>query len=385
MGLRAETCEETRKESTTKIYGQPTDQDLTLLEKELISIAANVPTALGGGNHGHAGIIVEPTKYLVMMGGTAFVNPVHPGIYPAGLAANSAAGTRAMAEAVHKEQIAQFKIFAGVEQALKDIILEAVDHDYLLEIEDDTLGFLNQTPRSIINHLRSQGGALDFFADTITLLAERDAEWDVSEFPQIYFNRVEKAIKGLTRAGIVSDLNKRRDMALYYLKASGEFDAAVRKWEQKPSESNTWTNIKSFIAMEYARENKQNKLTAKQYKANTMEEQAEATEELIANLTESHTRQMETLIKNTTEAIKEMMALVKSENKPSENKPPTNNNDMSEGQRKKRTKERRKMYNNTPICKNCNRKHPAKKEEECWELEANAASRPSYWKSPKST
>jgi hypothetical protein len=68
-----------------------------------------------------------------------------------------------------------------------------VDHYYLLEIKDDTLGFLNQMPRSIINHLRSQGGALDFFADTKTLLVERDAKWDVSEVSQIYFNRVEKA------------------------------------------------------------------------------------------------------------------------------------------------------------------------------------------------
>ena len=65
-----------------------------------------------------------------------------------------------------------------------------MEHDYLLEIEDDTLGFLNQTPRSIINHLRSQGGALDF-VDTKTLLAKRDAEWDVSEVPQININRVE--------------------------------------------------------------------------------------------------------------------------------------------------------------------------------------------------
>ncbi len=93
-----------------------------------ISIVANVPTALGEGNHGHAEIIVNPTKNLVMTGGTIFVNPVHPGIYPAGLAANAAAGTRAMEEAVHKEQIAQFKMFEGVEQALKDIILKAVDH-----------------------------------------------------------------------------------------------------------------------------------------------------------------------------------------------------------------------------------------------------------------
>jgi hypothetical protein len=41
-------------------------------------------------------------------------------------------------------------------------------------------------------------------------------------------------------------------------------------WEQIPAASKTWTNIKSFIAAEYARENKQNKLTAKQYKANAL-------------------------------------------------------------------------------------------------------------------
>jgi hypothetical protein len=111
-----------------------------------------------------------------------------------------------------------------------------------------------------------------------------------------------------------------------------------------------------------------------------MEEQTEAAEELIANLTESHTRQMETLIKSTTEAMKEMMVLVKSENKP-----PTNNNGMSKGERKKISDEKCKIYHNAPICKHCNKKHPAKKEEECWELDANAVSRPSNWKSSKST
>jgi hypothetical protein len=62
MGLRVETCEESRKELATKVHGQPTDQDLTLLEKQLISIAANIPTALGGGNHGHAGIVDDFAK-----------------------------------------------------------------------------------------------------------------------------------------------------------------------------------------------------------------------------------------------------------------------------------------------------------------------------------
>ncbi len=150
------------------------------------------------------------------------------------------------------------------------------------------------------------------FADTKTLLTERDTEWDLSKNPQVYFNRVEKAIKALTRAGITSDMNKRRDMALYYFKALGEFDAAVLEWENKVAADKTWVNIKTFIATEYTRENKQNKLTAKQFKANLIEEQAEATEELIATLTENHTCQMEALIKSTTNAMKEMMQLIKS-------------------------------------------------------------------------
>ena len=68
-----------------------------------------------------------------------------------------------------------------------------------------------------------------------------------------------------------------------------EFDLAIRKWEAKPAAQKTWANIKTFISAEYAKENKQNKLSAKHFKINVMQEQVEATEELIANLTEAHT------------------------------------------------------------------------------------------------
>ena len=379
MGLRADIRDEVRKETATKIHGQPTDHDVTLLEKELIAIAATIPSTLGGGNHGHAGLIVEPAKYLTMTGGTAFIQPGNPGIYPAGLAPNAAAGTRAREEAEHKELIAQYEIHKGVEQALKDIIIQAVDEDYLLEIEDETLGFLNETPRSMIIHLRNRGGALDF-ADTKTLLTERDQEWDASEIPTIYFNRVEKAMQQLTRAGITSDLKERTDMALYYLKSTGEYDAAVREWEAKPVASRTWANIKLFMSAEYAKENKQNKQTAKQMKANAIKEQAEATEELIANLTEAHTRQIEALIKANTEAMKEMMNLVKDKTIT-----PINPTNQTSEEKKKKREEKQKKFLNAPICKHCGKKHPSKKEDECWELDKNAASRPASWKPTKST
>ena len=376
MGIRTDIRDEIRKETVTKIHGQPTSHDLTNLEKEIISILANIPTTLGGGNHGHVGVIMDQVDYNTMTTGIDFVNPVNPGIYPAGLALNAAAGTRAREEAIHKELIAQFETFEGVKLGTKDLILEAVDNEYLSEIEHDTLGFLNQTPRQMIEHLLTRGGALDF-ADTKDLLSERDGEWNVTENPQIYFNRVEKAIKGLIRNGINSDLNERRDIALFQLKATGEFDPAVREWEAKPAADKTWANIKTFISAEYAKENKQNKLSAKHFKVNTMQEQAEATEELIAHLTEAHTRQMETLVQTTTATMKEMMLLSK------ENKTPMNKIPDEEKQRKR--DEKKKKYNDAPVCKNCGKKHPSKAENECWELEANKASRPANWKSMKST
>jgi hypothetical protein len=114
---------------------------VTLLEKELIAIAAMILTTLGGGGHGHAGIIIEPAQYFPMTGGTALIAPANPAKNPAGLAVNAAAGTQAREEAMHKELIEQFEILAGVEQALKDIIIEAVKSDYLLKIENETLGF----------------------------------------------------------------------------------------------------------------------------------------------------------------------------------------------------------------------------------------------------
>jgi hypothetical protein len=51
------------------------------------------------------------------------------------------AGIQAREEAIYKELVAQYEIFKGVEQGLKEIIQEAVEMDYLLEIKDKTLGF----------------------------------------------------------------------------------------------------------------------------------------------------------------------------------------------------------------------------------------------------
>jgi hypothetical protein len=63
-----------------------------------------------------------------------------------------------------------------------------------------------------------------------------------------------------------------------------------------------------------------------------IEEQAEASEELIAALTKNHTCQIETHINSTTEAIKEMISLIKNNQKAPNSKP---NNGKKKRQKRK--------------------------------------------------
>ena len=97
---------------------------------------------------------MDTARYLEIAG-VPFNNPANPGNYPANIAGNVAAGVQATAEAEHKEEVREYETFQGVIQATKDIILEAVDNEYLLEIEDEILGFLNQTPRQMLDHLQN--------------------------------------------------------------------------------------------------------------------------------------------------------------------------------------------------------------------------------------
>jgi hypothetical protein len=65
-------------------------------------------------------------------------------------------------KAEHKEQIKVFETFTGVRMGLKDLILKAIDEDYLLEIKHKHLGFLNVAATQMLTHLCNCWGVIDF-------------------------------------------------------------------------------------------------------------------------------------------------------------------------------------------------------------------------------
>ena len=101
MDLRAKTREKVKKETVTKIHGQPSHTDITKLEEELVQIAIVIPTLLGGGELGHAGLIIEPTEYEKHSNGVPFTRPSQPPTLPP----TTQADDKQNVERIHNEKI----------------------------------------------------------------------------------------------------------------------------------------------------------------------------------------------------------------------------------------------------------------------------------------
>ena len=98
-----------------------------------MEIASNVHSNLGGGLHGHAGLVKSAAKYeLIVVPGTPFLFPANPGFCPQG---NIPVAQHSQREGEHNGLIAQFQTCVGApNKGLKDLILKAVEEDFLLEL-----------------------------------------------------------------------------------------------------------------------------------------------------------------------------------------------------------------------------------------------------------
>jgi hypothetical protein len=61
----------------TKIHGQPAYASLQQTMTELKANSSSVPSTLGGGQHGHLGLLLSNARYTALAH-EAFVTPVNP-------------------------------------------------------------------------------------------------------------------------------------------------------------------------------------------------------------------------------------------------------------------------------------------------------------------
>ena len=105
----------------TKIHGKPTYPTLQVLHTELKANAGSVPTTLGGGLHGHLGLLLTATSYATLQPTIPWVTPPNPGPFvppPAGTTAQINAARTVWAE-LHQ----QFEVCQATEKAASSLFL----------------------------------------------------------------------------------------------------------------------------------------------------------------------------------------------------------------------------------------------------------------------
>ena len=101
----------------TKVHGELDFQKLKQIKNEVKANASLITSTLGGGAHGHLGLVLTPAEYA-LVSGTPYNRPVFPGqlIVPPGTTQHAANAMRDD----HKERIRQFRKVEDLEKAIQD-------------------------------------------------------------------------------------------------------------------------------------------------------------------------------------------------------------------------------------------------------------------------
>jgi hypothetical protein len=143
-------------ETLTLISGKPTNTTLQTLQRQLFTNARSVPSTRGGGNHGHLALLLSPEDYLLRVG-VPFIIPIHPGPPPEPVGTAAVIG---VALRNHAEALADLSVYNNLKAALTAQILLAVNASFLSALEDPDFGFGDVSPRTMLEHLRTEYGTL---------------------------------------------------------------------------------------------------------------------------------------------------------------------------------------------------------------------------------
>ena len=228
----------------TKIHGEPTFEGIRQLHKELMVNAQTVYSDLGGGAHGHLGLVLSPRRYS-LISNADFVRPVHPGqlVIPAGTTMHMA---RTLKEQ-HTERLRVFRETTGVENSLKQQVVSAVEPQYIEALRNPTTGKLNGTIAEIIKHLFDVYGRV-----TPQMLFEQEQKvhqmvYDPQHPIDGVFTAVDELANYAEAASTPYSQPQCINLAYRILNRSGVFQRWIIEWNQLPQVQKNWRNFKNHF------------------------------------------------------------------------------------------------------------------------------------------
>eukprot|EP00957_Ditylum_brightwellii_P088093 6710498-Ditylum_brightwellii.AAC.1 len=135
-----------------KIPGEPDYKQLYEVHLLLIENAASIDTTIGGGHHGHLGLVITPARCLQLTC-HPFAPPQNPGPTPT---MPNQFMTPAEAKAIcqnHRAQLAVYHKFLSTNKTLKNQLLHNIDDRYTKALKQGMIGYTHRTTMQLLEHL----------------------------------------------------------------------------------------------------------------------------------------------------------------------------------------------------------------------------------------
>ena len=227
-----------------RIVGEPTLASLITLRNQVKANAQTVDSTLGGGSHGHLGLVFTPYIYTTINGTQPYVRPTLPSL---NILPTDTQFQIAQKRHQYAEDLRQFREVNGVERAIIQQIVGAIEPKYLRALRDQKTNKISKTIPEILKYLFDTYG--DVSPRELQQLRNQveNIVFDPSEPVDTIFSEIEDLE---TIAEIAENpLSERQkiDMAYLILQNCKRFSNGLKKWDKKAVNEQTWMAFMEFF------------------------------------------------------------------------------------------------------------------------------------------
>ncbi len=267
------------------IQGRPNFFTLKALKDDIKDNAGSINSIRGGGDNGHLGAVLSAAAYNRIAPLTPYVTPINPGINPI-FAAGATPAEIAEAVRQHEEALREWYEYDAMQKALKKQIMGAVDLKFINPLRG-TAGFNRITVRRMLEYLFEKYGTL-----TNVELNQNDKEmkkeWNPTDPFETIIMQIDDCIAFAEGAERPYSDEQIMDTAYTIVQKTGLYTQDLREWDRLPAIERDWDpEFKDFMMQretELLKQNVSSKQAGYQAANALLQENVNATTEMLANL-----------------------------------------------------------------------------------------------------
>ena len=214
---------------------EPTPLTARQLRREVYANARSSPTDLGGGDHGHLGLVMPDAEYTaISTGGVPYIQPDRPAVP----AYSNVVGTRERQKTKYQQDLEEYRDSRNIHNLLKAQLMVAIPETYREVLADTDIGYSEVTAMELLEHIIGTYGTITTL-DLEINLQQLHTPWAPDTPIATVFINGNRCRRFAEEGGDpISDHTYIRTLVKIF-RGSGVLDEAIKDWDNKPTVDKT--------------------------------------------------------------------------------------------------------------------------------------------------